>query len=153
MITNSSTIVATPTEVLLRFYQAEADYMKAYEVNGYASFDALRETLDSKVVLHQSPDLPFGGDYEGFAGYERWAKAMASIFDRLEVKEREFFDHDDKVVVFCRFVTRSRINGSIQDFPMTQVVTVRGGKIVDFRPFYWNVPAYVAAAQSNRNKP
>ncbi len=150
MITNSSTIVATPTEVLLRFYQAEADYMKAYETNAYASFDAMRETMDPKVVLHQSPDLPFGGDYEGYEGYERWAKAMASLFDRLEVKEREFFEHDDKVVVFCRFITRSRVNGSTQDFPMTQVVTVRRGKIVDFRPFYWNVPAYIAAAQSDK---
>ena len=32
--------------------------------------------------------------------------------------------------------------------PMTQVVTVKDGKITDFRPFYWNVPAYVAAASA-----
>ena len=76
---------------------------------------------------------------------------MASIFDKLEVKEREFFEHGDKVIVVCRFVTRSRVNGSVQDYPMAQVVTVRKGKIVDFRPFYWNVPAYVAAARSARD--
>lgn len=69
-----------------------------------------------------------------------------SIFNKLEVTEREFFEDGEKVIVLCRFITRSRINGSVQDFPMTQVVTVRNGKIVDFRPFYWNVPAYVAAA-------
>ena len=136
----------TPKQVLLSFYEAEAKYMKAYQENGTASFDELRETMDAEVVLHQSPDLPFGGEYLGHDGYERWSKAMASLFDRLEVTEQEFFESGDKVVVFCRFKTRSRINGSVQDFPMAQVVTVRKGKILDFRPFYWNVPAYAAAA-------
>ena len=148
MTTQSHAVEATPKKVLLRFYEAEASYMKAYEENGAASFDEMRETMALDVVLHQSPDLPFGGEYVGHEGYERWAVAMVSIFDKLEVKEREFFESDEKVVVVCRFLTRSRINGSVQDFPMTQVVTVREGKIVEFRPFYWNVPAYIAATQS-----
>ena len=136
----------TPKEVLLRFYEAETKYMEAFQENGAASFDQMRETMSADVVLHQSPDLPFGGDYAGYEGYERWAAKMGSIFDKLEVTEREFFEHGDKVIVMCRFITRSRINGSVQDSPMAQVVTVRNGEIVDFRPFYWNVPAYVAAA-------
>ncbi len=136
----------TPKDALLRFYEAEANYMKAFQENGVANFDEMRETLAPDVVLHQSPDLPFGGDYVGYDGYERWAVTMGSIFDKLEVTEREFFERADKVMVVCRFITRSRINGSVQDLPMVQVVTVRNGKIVDFRPFYWNAPAYVAAA-------
>ncbi len=139
---------ASPKQVLLNFYEAEANYMKAFEESGSASFDEMQATMDSEVILHQSPDLPFGGEYVGYKGYEDWAKAMAFIFDKLEVKEREFFEHGDKVIVVCRFVTRSRVNGSVQDLPMAQIVTVRKGKIVDFRPFYWNVPAYVAAARS-----
>ncbi len=136
----------TPKQVLMRFYAAEAKYMKAHEAGEIADFDQMRETMDPDVVLHQSPDLPFGGEYVGYRRYEEWAIAMSSIFDKLEVREQEFFEAGDKVVVVCRFVTRSRINGSVQDFPMAQVVTVRNGKITDFRPFYWNVPAYVAAA-------
>ena len=121
--------------------------MKAFQEKGVASFDEMRETLAPNVVLHQSPDLPFGGDYVGHEGYERWAVMMGSTFDKLEVAEREFFEHGDKVIVVCRFITQSRINGSVQDLPMVQVVTVQNGKIVDFRPFYWNVPAYVAASR------
>ena len=142
---------ASPKQVLLNFYEAEANYMKAFEETGSASFDEMQKTMDSEIVLHQSPDLPFGGEYVGYKRYEEWAKAMASIFDKLEVKEREFFEHGEKVIVFCRFVTRSRVNGSVQDLPMAQIVTVRKGKIVDFRPFYWNVPAYVAAARSAKD--
>ena len=136
----------TPREVLLRFHEAEANYVKAYNENGTASFDEMRKTMASDVVLHQSPDLPFGGEYVGHEGYERWAVTMSSIFDRLEVTEREFFENGEKVIVVCRFITRSRVNGSVQNAPMAQVVTVRDGKIIDFRPFYWNVPGYVEAA-------
>ena len=136
----------TPKSTLLRFYEAEASYMKAREENRAANFNEMKETMDPGVVLHQSPDLPFGGEYVSHQGYERWAVAMSALFDKLEVTERVFFEAGDQVVVVCRFLTRSRVNGSVQDFPMAQVVTVRQGKITDFRPFYWNVPAYIAAA-------
>ena len=77
---------------------------------------------------------------------------MASNFDKLEVTDRELFEHGEKVIVICRFVIRSRINGSVEDLPMAQVVTVRNGKIVDFQPFYWNVPAYIAAALTDETE-
>ena len=139
----------SPKHVLRRFYEAEATYMKAKPSEGPTDFTAMRKTLSEDVVLHQSPDLPFGGEYLGHQGYEQWAIAMKAIFDKLEVSEQQFFEAGDKVVVFCRFTTRSRLNGLTQDFPMVQVVTVNGGLITDFRPFYWNVPAYSAAAQGD----
>ena len=142
---------SSPKQVLQRFYDAEARYMSAQGSGERVDFAEMRETLSPDVVLHQSPDLPFGGDYHGYEGYERWAVAMSSIFDRLEVSEQEFYENEDTVVVVCRFQTRSRSNGSTQDFPMVQVVRVEGETIAEFRPFYWNVPAYVAAAMTNPN--
>ena len=136
----------TPRDVLKAFYEAEKLYMQAKAKGEEASFDGIAATLDEAVVLHQSPDLPFGGEYVGHKEYEQWAKAMSSIFDTLEVAEQEWFESGNKVVVLCRFVTHSRINGSSQSQPMAQVVTVLNGKITDFRPFYWNVPAYTSAA-------
>jgi len=70
---------------------------------------------------------------------------MSTLFDKLDVTEQQFFEQGDTVLVVCRFLTRSRVNGQTQDYPMVQVVRVIDGMIVDFRPFYWNVPAYVAA--------
>ena len=137
----------TPRQVLEDFYQAEKIYMQAKTSGKEASFDAIAATLDPAVVLHQSPDLPFGGKYVGHDQYEQWAITMSSIFDRLEVTEQQWFEGNEVVVVVCRFKTHSRRNGSYQDLPMAQVVTVKGGKITDFRPFYWNVPAYISAAQ------
>ncbi len=135
----------SPRTVLERFYEAEATYMAARQIEDSADFSVMRATLSPDVVLHQSPDLPFGGEYTGHDGYERWALAMSKLFDKLDVIEQQFFEQGDTVLVVCRFRTRSRVNGQIQDYPMVQVVRVTGGMIVDFRPFYWNVPAYVAA--------
>ena len=121
--------------------------MRAKASGENASFDDIAATLSADVELHQSPDLPFGGEYVGHRQYEQWAVAMSAIFDKLEVAEQEWFENGDKVVVICRFKTHSRINGSSQELPMGQIVTVKDGLITDFRPFYWNVPAYTAAAQ------
>ena len=131
----------SPRDVIERFYAAEAIYMNAGSSAG-VSFAGLAATLDPEVVLHQSPDLPWGGKFLGHAGYEDWARQMRQAFDQLDVKDACFFTDGDTVVITCRLVTRSRVSGKRLDLPMVQVVRVRGERIVEFRPFYWNVPAY-----------
>ncbi len=137
-------------DVIRRFYAAEAAYMNAVGAGAGASFADMAATLDPDVALHQSPDLPWGGEFHGHAGYEEWARQMSRAFDRLEVKDTRFFTEDDTVVITCRLVTRARASGEVLDLPMAQVVRIRNGRIVEFRPFYWNVPAYREAVGSGR---
>ena len=132
----------SPRDVIERFHAAEAVYMNAGGGDAGASFSDMAVTLDPDVVLHQSPDLPWGGAFHGHVGYEDWARQMSRTFDRLDVRDARFFTDGDTVVITCRLVTRSRESGETLDQPMTQVVRVRGERIVEFRPFYWNVPAY-----------
>ncbi len=135
----------SPADVIRRFYDAENAYMNAGGPNGSASFAAMADTLDPDVVLHQTPDLPWGGEFHGHAGYEDWARKMSDAFDQLEVKDTRVLSEGDVVVILCRLVTRSRKTGQTLDLPMAQEVRVKDGRIVEFRPFYWNVPAYQAA--------
>ena len=141
---------AAPAAVVERFYRAEAAYMNGGGGGGGeagASFADMAATLDPKVVLHQSPDLPWGGEFHGHAGYEDWARRMSAAFDRLEVADAQQFEQGDTVVITCRLITRSRATGETLDLPMAQIVRVADSRIVEFRPFYWNVPAYSAAVQ------
>ena len=126
----------SPRDVIERFYAAEAAYMNASGADAGASFAGLAATLDPDVALHQSPDLPWGGTFHGHAGYEDWARQMRHAFDQLDVKDARFFTDGDTVVITCRLATRSRAFGETLDLPM------RGERIIEFRPFYWNVPAY-----------
>ncbi|WP_419826323.1 nuclear transport factor 2 family protein [Sphingomonas sp.] len=145
-----ATADSAPVAALERFYAAEANYMAAGGARGGASFAPLAETLAPDVVLHQSPDLPWGGEFYGHAGYEDWARQMSEAFDALEVKDRQLVASGDTAVAICRLVTRSRVNGSTINAPMAQVVRVREGRIVEFRPFYWNAPDYRDAVGSAR---
>ena len=135
----------TPKQVLARFFEAERRYMQAG-----GSFDEFAATLADDVVLHQSPDLPWGGEYVGPRRYEEWARAMSAVFDQVDLREPRFFEQGDTVVVVGTLATRIRATGEMMELPMTQVVTVKEGRITDFRPYYWNVPAYAAARQTVR---
>ena len=134
----------TPRQVLERFFEAERRYMQ----DAGASFKEFAATLADDVVLHQSPDLPWSGEYVGPKRYEEWARAMSAVFDQVDMRHPQFFEQGDTVVIVGTLATRIRVTGETMEMPMTQVVTVKEGKITDFRPFYWNVPAYVAAANA-----
>ncbi len=99
------------------------------------------------VVLHQTPDLPWGGEFIGVERYADWAAQMSSVFEVVDVQDAEFVETAEKVIVLCTLVTKARLSGEVMRRPMVQVVTVKEGKIIDFRPFYWHVPDYVAAAE------
>ena len=78
----------SPREVLEDFYQAERKFMKAGGSQSGASFADMASTLDENVILHQSPDLPFGGEYVGHERYREWANAMSAIFDSVDAQAR-----------------------------------------------------------------
>ncbi|KEF58459.1 uncharacterized protein A1O9_06385 [Exophiala aquamarina CBS 119918] len=137
----------SPTTVLLRFYEAERRYMKAGGKAGGANFDEFAATMSEKVELHQTPDLPWGGEYLGLERYADWAAHMSSVFSMVDVQDAEMVEMGNKVVIMCNLVTESMQTKEIMRRPMVQIVTVEDGKIVDFRPFYWHVPDYVAAAE------
>ena len=69
-----------PVAALKRFYAPEADYMDAGGGRGEADFSPLAATIDPEVVLHQSPDLPWGGEFHGHAGCEDWARQKSKAF-------------------------------------------------------------------------
>ena len=135
----------SPTAVLHRFYAAERRYMEAGGKAGGASFDEFAATMHPTVVLHQTPDLPWGGEFIGVERYADWAAQMSDCFEMVDVKDPVFTETGDRVVVLCTLSTKTRKTGETFEHPMVQVITVKEGKITDFRPFYWHVPDYVAA--------
>lgn len=140
-----------PKAVLLRFYDAERRYMTAGGKAGGASFDEFASTMDPNMVLHQTSDLPWGGEYVGVERYADWAAQMSSVFESVDVQDAEFQVMGDKVIVCCNLTTTARQTKETMTRPMVQVVTVKHGKITDFRLFYWCVPDYVAAAAGRRS--
>ena len=115
--------------MLERFFEAERRYMQEG-----GSFEELRATMADDVVLHQSPDLPWGGEYVGPKRYEEWARAMSAVFDQVDMREPRFFEQGDTVVIVGTLVTRLRATGETMELPMAQMVRVEAGRSPSFGP-------------------
>jgi uncharacterized protein len=145
-------IADPPAEVLRRFYAAELAYLAAGGP-GKADFAPIAATLDPDVVMHQAAGLPYGGDWTGPSGIEAFFAAMSETWEHLDVREPRFIEDGNTLVVLCELVVRSRARGIELRAPMVQVITVRDGLIVDFRPFYWDTAAVADSCDASRRRP
>ncbi|MGP4024154.1 nuclear transport factor 2 family protein [Actinomadura sp. 3N407] len=134
--------------VMQRFYKAEAAYVAA---GGYgkAGYDRVAAYLDPEVVLHQAPGLPFTGTgaWRGRDGMERFLAIFSELWESMEFLDQEHWGDDDTVVVRNRVRFRARATGREIETWILQVVTVRDGRMLECRPFYWD-PAGVAEASA-----
>jgi ketosteroid isomerase-like protein len=131
--------IRTAEDILTRFYAAERRYMASPAEK--RDFADLEETLSPGVLVHQSPDMPYGGEYQGHDGFLKWSEAMATCFDRMEVSERQVLHNGNEVVVTSTLRMRVRKSGEEVLGPLIQWIKVDrdAGTIKEIRPFYWNV--------------
>ncbi|MGW1738877.1 nuclear transport factor 2 family protein [Nocardia sp. NPDC001965] len=137
---------STPSAVLVLegMYRAEAEYLAAGGP-GAASFGILEPFFAPDVELRQADSLPYGGIWRGHAGLERFFRVMSATWDRFEMAEQTILSDTDPLVVLTRVQARSRATGRDIDFPILQTITVRGGRISEVRPFYWDTAAIADA--------
>lgn len=130
----------TPKQILDRFYAAEAIFMAAPDSSRDPT-DML-STLSPNLKVYQSPDLPWGGEYVGHAGFAAWGAIMTSHFASLEVIEPRVFERaeGDEVMVFSTLRLKNKA-GEVREKPMTQLIKVdrEEGVIVEITPFQWDV--------------
>ena len=132
----------TPAEILNRFYEAETLYMaSAPSERDFSNTMGVHVSPD--IHLFQSPDLPWGGDYQGHAGFQKWSEAMGSYFSSLEVLEPKVFEKDGADEVVVTSTLKLTVKGDDKQWiaPLVQVMKVDREKewIVEIRPMYWNV--------------
>ncbi|MFF1697073.1 nuclear transport factor 2 family protein [Streptomyces sp. NPDC058257] len=132
------------TVLLTGMYEAESRYLAAGGPGG-ASFDLLAPYFAPDVVLRQAETLPYGGSWHGHDGMTRFFLAMSETWETFEIGEQEFLATGETAVVHTQVRARARATGRELAFPVLQTITVRGGRIAEVRPFYWDTAAIVAA--------
>ncbi|MEO3872618.1 nuclear transport factor 2 family protein [Nonomuraea sp. B12E4] len=132
--------------VMERFYAAEAAYVAAGGF-GKASYESVAALLDPEVVLHQAPGLPFTGSgvWRGHEGMERFLAVFSEVWESMEFLEQEHWGDANTVIVRNRVRFRARATGKDVDTLILQLITVRDGRMLECRPFYWD-PQGVAEA-------
>ncbi|MEV4498657.1 nuclear transport factor 2 family protein [Micromonospora arborensis] len=124
------------------FYAEEAAYIAAGGF-GKASFAGLAACLAPDVVMYQAEALPYGGQWRGSEGIERFMAAMSKVWQSLEFFEQRFVVDRDTVVVYNRGRLRARATGRVLDTSVMQLITVRDGLIAEIRPFYLDTAAVI----------
>ena len=125
--------------VIERFYAAEATYLLSPEPD----FAPVAATLDAECVIHQPASLPYGGEWRGHAGFEEWLRAFCKVWASLEVKGAELYVTGEVAVSRSHVYAETRMDRRKADWPLLQFFRLRGGRILELRPFYWDTAVLV----------
>ena len=106
-----------------------------FEAYSAGDMDAFRELHDPDVIGR----MPEGWPEPGFVGREavmRQFEQLRETFDATSVRPiSDFIDAGDRVVV--RLAYHGEGHGPEMNFEMTQVITVRKGRIL-YREYFWD---------------
>lgn len=93
--------------------------------------------LDPDIVVVQSPDLPFRGEWRGLAGFQALGAKLFACWPDFRVEPTAFYGDAQTVVVITRLSGRHPGAEISLDQDMVEVWTVRNGRAVTCRPFYF----------------
>lgn len=132
-----------------KFYAAETAYL-AGGGYGKAKYDEVAAYLDPEVVLHQAPGLPFTGTgtWRGHEGMERFLAAFSQTWESMEFLEQHHWGDADTVVVHNRVRFRARATRREVETLILQLITVKDGRMLECRPFYWDAGTITEACTS-----
>jgi ketosteroid isomerase-like protein len=131
----------TALDTLMRFYEAET----AYLAPDGGDFRVIAAMLDPECVLYQPRSLPYGGEWRGHEGFEKWMQKLGEQWSSLEVKDPELYPSGDVVISRSQVYAVARATGHRIDWPLLQFFKVRNGKILELRPFHWDTAAMLPA--------
>ena len=128
-------------DVLQRFYEAEARFMAAEQPD----FEPVALTLHPDCLLCEPASLPYGGEWRGQDGVERWIRMFKATWSSLEVRDSQVFGDGDTLFSRSHVYATARETNKQADWALLQQFTLQQGSILDLRPFHWDTAAIMPA--------
>ncbi len=117
-----------------------------YALLGEGKFEEASQFLNDDLVVHESPALPYGGDYHGKAGFAELGARLTEGFDAAPIGDVDYLDAGEKVIVRIPSRFTWRATGQSVEMNVVEVATVRNGQIVDLDVYYKDPGALTALA-------
>jgi ketosteroid isomerase-like protein len=129
-------------QVVRRFYEG-------FNRSGRPELDI----LDPEVVWYQPDEIGGGrGSYHGHEGVLRAIGEMQATFDHFQaVPERFIVVGGDRVLVLARHRGTGRGSGVRVDAPVSHVLTLRDGKVIEWRAYLDRAEALEAVGLSEQD--
>ena len=103
----------------------------------------IAELVSPNLVIRQAEALPWGGEYEGLAGFRAFTqRLLAAISPRVTIAE--YVEAGDHVVTLDRTAGHVLATGAPFDVRLAHVWTLAGGLVTRFEP-YIDTPAMLRA--------
>jgi ketosteroid isomerase-like protein len=129
---------------------ANIEFMKRlYAAFARRDVPAIFAALAPEVEVLQSPELPWGGVYQGRDEFRQFFGKLTQHINSNLVFER-FLDAGDHVVAIGRTHGTVNANGQAFDMPAVHVWQLRDEQVVRFQP-YIDVPTMQAALAGQEN--
>jgi uncharacterized protein len=120
-----------------------ATIRRVYDALASRDASAIQEVFAPDVTIRQSPELPWGGDYEGLDGAFTFFLTLVEHIES-QVTTDSLFAAGDHVVQTGRTRGTVRANGASFDIPEVHVWELRDGKVVRYQ-VYIDTPAMLDA--------
>jgi ketosteroid isomerase-like protein len=116
---------------------------RVYEAMTSRDANTMQELFAPDITLRQSPELPWGGEYEGIDGAFTFFLKLVEHIDS-QVTTESLFAAGDHVVQSGRTRGAVRANGASFDVAEVHVWELRNGKVIGFQA-YIDTPAMLDA--------
>ncbi len=81
------------------------------------------------------PELPGELAGKGYGSLIRAKRTLLDSFEEISVAPERFFDLGERILVFATFHAKGRGSGAPTDAQQAHLLTVRDGKVVEWRAF------------------
>jgi ketosteroid isomerase-like protein len=113
----------------------------AYKAMLKGDEDALNRLLDDNLLFVEAAGLPYGGEFHGIEGSKKGVAGMFGAWSHLHVEIEDFLASGDLVIAYMTMVATSRKTGKVYDGYTAELFRFKNGKIIEWRPIYWDTHA------------
>ena len=103
--------------------------------------DAFARLVDPDLHFIQSPGLPYGGEARGAEATQALMTRMFGTWSALRVEVQEVTASGDLVIAYVMLTATARATGKSYTGPTAELFRFRDGKVVEWRPIYWDTHA------------
>jgi ketosteroid isomerase-like protein len=99
----------------------------------------IHSLIDPAFAIHYDSSLPFGGTYRGVDGFFTVLGSLAASMTDLKTEQQNYMEdaNGEQYTLIINLTARARQSGDAIDTQVSEVWTVRDGKAVEARIWYW----------------
>ncbi len=118
-----------------------------YAAGARNDFEGVMKCMDKDVVVIEPPYLPYGGTYKGIGEFQRLLGIITAYADLSTVRLQYAVAEGDRVMAVLNILDK----GTGKDLHLAEQSTVRNGKVVEMKIFYFDAGSMIAAGLKSKS--